>query len=246
VACYLCAYKSGKTPESPQPLPDGSAAAPTDELGACARCGVFACSIHSSRPSLFKCAICLPAEVVTRALAPPALGGAIGLRPDSGPISQAELIGQWAGGGPASPLNVRLRNALQRIQQDQQAAVGSGWVSRFSGEPNLVINFPDFVGRDVFQIRAFSGPAAPTLDVLSIGDAIRDGFAVPNTRDLEESEVTAVLGAMAMAYDVADEESRLPTPDQSSWRLDTPPWAITHPVLLDPSIWLVVAAYYLQ
>jgi hypothetical protein len=233
MACYLCAYKSPKTPETQEPLDDDSSASPTEELGACFDCGVFACSQHGTRYRLFKCAICKPATVVAQVLAPQPLAAVTGFPPVRLPLHQAAFVGR----SEASPeVFVQMRGALDRIRRDQEQAISSLERNELPPGPNIVFNFPSIV--------AAQADTGPSEDLRSIGDAIAERFAVPVRRDLSPNDVFGVLGALAMAYDVADDGSMVSAGGLEIRRRDVPPWRVSHPGLLDPAIWLVGTAYY--
>lgn len=236
MACYLCAYKSPKAPETQESLEDDSPASPTDELGACFDCGVFACSQHGTRYRLFKCAICKPATVVAQVLAPQPAAAVPGLPPVRLPLHQAAFVGRRE----ASTRGViQMRGALERIRRDQEQAMSSLERNELPPEPNIVFNFPSIV--------AAQADTGPSEDLRSVGDAIAERFTVPPVRGgVSPNDVFGVLGALVMAYDVADDQSTVSFRGLESRRRDVPPWRVSHPGLLDPAIWLVGTAYYLQ
>jgi hypothetical protein len=256
MACYLCAYQQTQTPQTVRPLPPTSPAAPHDPLGICWRCSVAACSAHGTRYGKFECAICTPGIAAQRALT-----GAPSVRPDepwpqSPAPTLARLVGEQAGGDQRQ----RAQGAVARLQRDHEVApdVRDVEAIRF-GEPNLIGNFaavarqvgaPEFVaptpagGRDAF---AGDGPPTDGVSLEAISAVVRETLSGRRLETSPESDVVA-LGALLLAMAVANE------PESRSGGTDSVPptevevlmpWDVSHPILLDPMIWVVAVAYHL-
>jgi hypothetical protein len=246
--CYVCAHLGSQKPKTPRPLPAGSPARPTDELGACNICGILACSLHGARSRLFECSMCVQAKVINDVVGvpptqptqlPPDLQNGVARRMARGLINASEVQPVVAQG-------------IQKIAFDQDEIR----LGRRSAE-NLVVNFSDVMGRRLRELglAVFIGrdPSAyillgqneTPLNLQSIGDSIAMNFWRRRSAAIGDHDVEAVLGAFAWAYDLADDETNAsPSAAEPYVRL-VPPWEVTHPDLLDPSVWLLGSAMFM-
>jgi len=125
-------------------------------------------------------------------------------------------------------------------------------------EPNLILNLgqvvrqvgveadflPEVQYRPDFERE--TGPELGGVSIDAVAAAVRETFMPQSLRIPPQGEVI-VTGALLLAMTVADHpaavephEAQVPAP-QIQIR---PPWEITHPVLLDPVMWLVATAYH--
>jgi hypothetical protein len=250
MGCYICAYQKTETPKRPAPLPPTSPAQPFWSLGTCARCSVWACSAHAYYSGRYVCAMCAPASATTRALSGGGSGGAAAI---------ARLVGEEASGEQVE----RTASAIQRIVADQRRPPDTrAFDSHGEGEtaPNVVW---DLAGawraqtqreaRFVREVRGARGSLFPRVGGISIDAVAADARDVFESFQAEPAEDAAlvVTGALVIATTVAHdpdatgeqgEHARI-APAEIELR---PPWAMSHPVLLDPVMWVVAAAYSLD
>lgn len=257
--CYLCAYQDTNQPKYPRGLPAGSPASPTDPLGACTQCNVLACSGHSSFAMQFFCAMCLAAAAIQAVVNPTGAGAS----PPSAEAAKAlarrvglEGEDHWEG----------VRRALELIARDAGPAARAA-----AGETNLVWDFAGAIQPSVhptsreaaeppprWVIPAVRNPdRAPVmvsakrpveLSLDAVGAGIRGLFAEQARTSFDEDDVLVVTGALVMALTVADDPGAAdsdgdPEVDPAQVEIRRP-WAVSHPVLLSPSAWLVAEAYH--
>lgn len=130
------------------------------------------------------------------------------------------------------------------------------------GEPNLVSNLAgeirrrmgvesdarmDFVAQ--VGVEGERGSVEGRVGVIqldAIGATVAATFANRELQ-LDAAAVTAATGALLMAMGTADRENfplALDAPPERVERTEVkPPWEVSHPVLLDPVIWLLATAY---
>ena len=264
MACYLCAYQRVQTPSTVQPLPAGSPALASSELATCWRCSVWACSAHGTRYGQFECAMCTPATAIVHATA----GGAppTGPSPGTGVAGAAVARARGAGYAASPQLHRRMHAALDQIAQDHRTArelassVQDPRGRRFApyvAEPNLVSNLGDVIRRydvdavvpSVRGLRPATDvggqPFADGLSLDAISAAVWDVFGDAETLHVEEDAVWTTTGAYLLGVAVADAEAghRLVEPDALPDAAELPaPWEVSHPVLLDPALWMVGTA----
>jgi hypothetical protein len=256
LGCYLCAYQTTYQPKNPMPLPTGSPASPTDPLGTCGQCSVWACSGHATRYAMFLCAMCRPAVAITGAVNPTGQRGA-----GAAATRAAMDVGLQVGAG--DDRQDRVRQALTRVSQD--AAQGRGRrVDLLPRPDNLVWDLAGatqdrFDGtrhipavRDPARARLLADLDQPVeISLDGIAGAVRGLFGdTPFLGEATDEQVTIVTGALVMAMAVADD------PDQSGFDGSInmapgsveikPPWEVSHPILLSPEAWLIASAYGLS
>jgi hypothetical protein len=269
VSCYLCAYKRSEKPRTLQSLPSGSPAGQNDELGTCAICSVWACSIHGTLYGVFECAICTPARSVKEATVAGSAGNAS--------AAMAYLVGLGA-----SPIvRARMGRALELVvgagrqqsdrQEDNRLLVVPG-----AEEPNLVTNLAEVIrgpasGPRAFvpAVRATSWAAGSMVDearleeaqptgavpsgaisIDAVGGSVREAFRGSRFLEPIREAETIATGSMLLAYSLAEETIATQRGEQPS---DWPglvdefraPWQVSHPVLLDPVMWMMGTAYVL-
>ncbi|MFL5909157.1 MAG: hypothetical protein ACJ768_01090 [Gaiellaceae bacterium] len=245
MACYLCAYQIGE-----------QLSAGGDSLGTCWKCSVWACSLHGTRHGQFECHICTPAAATQNAT-----GGA-GAPADR--TAPAAAIGYQAGLRAAGPVRENVEAALNVIREHQAPSVDPLTAMRLteprSGDPHLILNFAEVVRersgiRDDFvpgveegTMQTFAEPPEPAaVSIDAIGAVVRETFA-GRTLEVTPDVVAIVTGALLLSMAVANRPRWLgPIGDRLlSVAADAeivPPWEVTHPVLLDPVMWLVATAY---
>jgi hypothetical protein len=235
MSCYLCAYRLAYEPTTPDA---GTSHAPApDPLGTCWRCWVLACSEHGARVGQFTCAICDGAAVTQLVIAPDSLAATA---PASGSVPAARARGERA---PRELIEL-VAAALRRIADDGGAHIGRDERLELAlprrGEPNLVTNLSeairDLAGPDVEHVAdSRVGAESDGVSIDAVGAVVRELLA---NREivLSDGSVETVTGALLRSVEVAD-ESRSP--------LDAAmlaPWEMTHPILLDPVMWMVSTA----
>lgn len=251
MSCYLCAYRKSAKPSQPQPLPGGSPAQPNDELGTCSRCKVLACSEHGTRYAEFECAMCSGAIAVQHALS---------TQPEaSASASAAAALARQIGGRASRGQVDRMRGALQRIRRDQQTVVSAGQERALAAgrrDPNLVSDLAGFVRSRsrspriqegfVPMVRVGREVEIGSISLEAIAAVVREAFATSAIVEPNEEVARVALGAYFQALEIADqsEESRALRADDLPPPVDgPPPWEVSYPVLLDPVMWLIAAAY---
>ena len=256
MSCYLCAYQKTHVPKRPVPLPAGSPASPTDPLGTCGMCSVFACSGHGSRYGQFLCAMCRAGTAIATVVAPSASAG------EQGAATRAAVeVARRVGEETSRDRQERVYAALVRITSD--AAQGREPALRVV-EPraNLVWDFAGAIEpavgrrggnlpavRDPARARLLNdvpGPVEISLDAVS--GAIRGQFAAAPATHVTGDSAVVVAGALVMAVAVADDpdatESGSVVAHPSEIEIPAP-WDMSHPILLTPAAWLIAAAYLL-
>ena len=250
MACYLCAYQQTQTPKRPRPLPRSGPANPNRALGMCCKCCVLACAAHGARYARFECAMCNAASAAKQALLqPPAT-----VPPDPGTqaaVASARLVGQEADENQRQ----RVTAALVRISKDLRR--GSAPKSlEFDAAPNLVFDLDALIQRrtrakNVAAVHEGWAVAAEEggqqyLSIPAVAGAVRGLFEGAEPREVDDDTVIIATGALLFAMTIADE----PDADEaggeqvaSSDIAVKPPWDVTHPILLDPVIWLLATAY---
>jgi hypothetical protein len=266
VSCYLCAYLQPQKPATLRSLPKGSPASQDDELGTCKTCSVWACSMHGHRYSPFQCAMCVYATAATQALVAPATGNAAATVAHlTGSQASPAILGRVAGA-------LDLIVADGRRQADDRWDTRR-LVAPDDGPDNLVANLADVIRYRAGGPRAFvpavwdadlvaygaaladaapAGPVPPgAVSIDAVGGSVREAFAGREFIDPTGPAVTIAAGSLLLAYSLADVSIAARGIEQPvSWpgavdRL-SPPWAVSHPVLLDPVIWMVATAYLLS
>ncbi len=257
MACYLCAYKSKKRPRYPNPLDPDSPVPRNFALGTCARCSVWACSEHGARRGRFRCAICEPATAVETEFG---VGGAD--EPGKGAsIEVARAIGERA----STEQRDRAEEAISRVASAGGAAAGAGEAVAYEQaderEGNLVNDLAGVIRSRMRRVDREAEFIAPVQDVGEAGFPPVEGMELISIEAVsaevatrfEDVELGAggvspsvVTGALVLAISVADD--RAPdlglNPDPTaveSVELKAP-WEVSHPVLLDPVIWMLATA----
>lgn len=262
MGCYLCVY-------DPQAVPAGKPRSRFfshprgEEIGTCARCSVAACHVHGARRAQFECAICEPGRatesvLLSQAEASPSAASAAAL---------AHSVGAAAAGGGQD----RVRRALELIDRharERGREGGEEFLATSSSErrPNLLTNLAGVIrGQDAplrgeeaelglipkVQRERRSGESpedAVSIEEISAAVAATFGRAeaeFPHT----DTAVEVVHGAVLLAMSTADARNPAHTPGSYPAELAEvevlPPWSVTHPVLLDPVMWMVLTAYQL-
>jgi hypothetical protein len=245
VNCYLCAYKRPETPSAHHQLPAGSPAGANDELGGCWKCNVWACSTHGTRYGQFECAICTPASAATSVLVATPVAGAAATRAYN----------------PGARANSRLRtrvvsavNAVLRDSRRPQEIDARALAAPQTGNPNLVTNLADVIrehdpGLELGLVPATQddgqGRGITSVDV--IGGAVREQFTGVSLVEPDEHAITIVTGALLLGYALADDPTQAQRTEDGYGGWSTieylpPPWRVTHPVLLDPVLWMLGTA----
>jgi hypothetical protein len=260
MACYLCAYQSQERPGIHHALPHDSDVGPTEPLGTCWRCNVWACSLHGTRYASFECAMCNWASAVETA---------VGLESnrDDGSATLAAQLGSAA----SDEQLTRADAALQRVIDDQERMVDAprafdvlyGEFARSEGGENVVANLAGVIRgqsshreeaelvipkvRGLFGDEAGSVMDPGALSIDAVGASVRSRLRGQELRRVDGGE-RIVAGALLAAAAIADAETPslrqvAEAPAEVPLR---PPWEVTHPVLQDPLIWLLSTAYHLS
>jgi hypothetical protein len=260
MACYLCAHGSQDRPGIQQALPHDSKVGPTEPLGICWRCNVWACSLHGTRYSSFECAMCNSASATETALS-------LDSRRDGAPATLAARLAETA----SDEQLTRAGEALSRVVDDQRRLrevprafdILYREFPRFDFAGNIVADLAGVIraqvgeseGADLVmpKVRGIPGedarssldPAALSVD--AIGASVRSRLYGEDLRTVPGAE-RIVAGALLAAAALADDEApslRQVAEAPAEVRL-RPPWEVTHPVLQDPLIWLLSTAYHLS
>jgi hypothetical protein len=118
-------------------------------------------------------------------------------------------------------------------------------------EPNLVENLAGVIRQQVDMERGFiynvqGRDDSGTLSIDRIAAAVRATFRAVDLAELTPEVVVTVTGALALATRTADARSRASVSSRVLGEPEiSPPWAVTHPALLDPVLWMVGTAYQL-
>jgi hypothetical protein len=211
--------------------------------------------MHGTRYSPFECAICTPATAAKQALVAGSAGNAA--------AAVAHLVGSQATpafrdrAGAALELVVADGRRQADGQEDARALVAPD-----TGRPNLVTNLADVIRGSAGGPRAFlpavrattqetgSMPAG-AVSIDAIGGSVRETFAGREFLDPTPDAATIAAGSLLLAFSLADETIAASRSEQpASWpglANGLPaPWEVSHPVLLDPVIWMVGTAYALS
>lgn len=260
MGCYLCIYDpraipAGKPRQRFFPSPKG------EEVGTCARCSVAACAEHGARRAQFECAICEPGRatesvLLSQARESPSAGAAVAL---------AHSVGAAVSDGSQARVRMALeiisKHALQRERGEERLTAPSQ-----ERRPNLLANLAGVIrGQDVplrgeraglglipkVQPRRRADDIADDdISIEEISAVVAATFAgdevdFPRT----QTAVEIVHGAVLLAMSTADTRNPSLSPGSHSSELERvqvlPPWRVTHPVLLDPVMWMVLTAYQL-
>ncbi len=249
--CYVCAHRGSNVFGSA--LPSGSPAGPTDMLGVCYSCFVLACSEHANRPGQYQCVICQHKAAVIFASSPSTTGNTA-----SGPMANLRAASA-AGAAAAAESFVRatdasqgaletMGRALARLQDDaEQTSRQPRFVapdaarSRSSDieQPNIFTDLPSVVARQQRRQdlrpdipNAFGGMSLQAIAAAAHGTLFPPGSETSFGPGSEQVVLGALLGALSLADDQPATVGRLPAP-----------WAVAHPGLLDPVMWVIGVAY---
>lgn len=263
VSCYLCAYQKTQTPETPEPLPATAPTTATDALGSCWKCSVWACSLHGTRYGQFTCAMCLYAAAAVSALtsgrgapAPPDRGG------DGGGIARSLV--HLTGLAASESIRNQVQHALSRIGADHARLrrPGEPRPDLFDdAQPNLISDLPGGISRSQHPpdavlppVRglsisepASSGTRSEAVSIEAVGVQVRDTFAAIPELELDDASVLDVAGALILSLSLADTDTANEIAMRGFSELEASqlpaPWAVSHPVLIDPVMWLVATAF---
>jgi hypothetical protein len=244
MSCYLCAYQRTEQTERSLPLPDGSLAASSGPIGTCARCSVWACSMHGVRYAKFECAMCTPATAVVATMTTP--------QPEAVERSPAASLTYQFGRRLPRPVIQRTGAAVDRIREDQFRAREISSIEPRDPRPNLVMDLAtvieEYARGPRFLRTEDDARGGEILSTEAIAAAVRDQFADLELQDITYPTTVAVAGAMMLATGVANRDFEgdrhwLQQPVDSDF---APPWAARHPKLLDPVMWLIGTAYYVS
>jgi hypothetical protein len=261
--CYLCAYQLDEEPEALDGLPNGSPAWAGYALGTCYMCNVWACALHGTRYGQFECAMCTPAVATQHALSPAAPPADIGAR------VAAAAVAYEVGIQASDDVRSRVRMALIEIARHQRLVSPFEALSAAkprSGEPDLLLNFAEVIRARTGETGEFLpgvqpeapresvAPGAPrpargpqaSISIDALGGAVRAAFT-GKVLDVTADAIDIVAGALLLSMAVANRPRlRGHGPDAVDAALEAkvaPPWRVTHPVLLDPVMWLIATAY---
>ena len=260
MSCYLCAYQKTDRPQTVHPLPATSPVQPREELGTCWKCSVAACGLHGTRYWQFECAICTPAVATIQAFGAPARGELVPQDGGSPAAVIARLVGQRADAEQRTGVAHALVQIDAHLSGMREWSTADRWAAP-GDEPNLVQNFRgiaeafgvgDFVPEVQTGIEREAdapdfGPGGVSLD--AVAAVIRQTFASVSREAIEppsDDDIATVTGALLLAVATAHR----PASDERGSRAMAPgevvvpyPWEMTHPVLLDPVMWLIATAY---
>jgi hypothetical protein len=263
--CYVCAYLPDRRPAEPQPLPSGSPVGALDPLASCNTCSVWACSLHGTRYTAFECAICTQGKAVKAATAPDGgpdqaaaavLAREAGRQASDAELRRADVALELIASDQREPPRGESRRDFADEEKSPNlvyglaAAIREGVAEEAAGEfeeseRGFARHF-----REVPKVQGFTrSDATPIggagrISIEAIGAAVEATFA-----DVEISprpDAARILhGAVVLALSLADAETagRL---GESKGREEIPvkaPWEVSHPVLLDPAMWMVLTAY---
>jgi hypothetical protein len=164
----------------------------------------------------------------------------------------------------------RVRSAVDRIAQRSDAkdrvTDALALARPRSGEPDLLVNFAEVIrsrigesgdyipgvrrggSSDAFASGARQDPPRPesSISIDAVGAAVRDAFA-GRVIEVTDDAVEIVTGALLLAMAVANRPGHARSGgEMARAALDANvqlPWEITHPILLDPVMWVVATAY---
>ncbi len=199
--------------------------------------------------------MCTPATAATEAIVEGRIAGAAS--------SLAFLTGVYGN----DELRVRVGRAISRVVDDSRELSGAEpqrLVPPRTLRPNLVSNLADVI-RDqddrleagilpgVLGDGAESVPEAGEFSIDAVGGAVRQRFVPLRLRllvDEADPAVTTVTGALLMGYVLADAPiTSLAREFPFDWpqrvAILRPPWQVSHPLLLDPVLWMFGTALML-
>jgi hypothetical protein len=225
--------------------------------------------MHGTRYSLFECAICTPATAAKQALAAGAAGNAAAALAYLVGSQASPVVQERA----RAALGLVVSDSHRQIQgaEDRRSVVAPR-----VGDPNLISNLADVIRGIDGSPQAFvpavrtpgqgaepmegavpgepvpvGGAPAGVVSIDAVGGAVREAFT--GNEFLEPTGHAAMIaaGSLLLAYSLADETV-------AAWRRDHPaywpgleyrlpaPWQVSHPVLLDPVMWMVGTAYLMS
>ena len=79
----------------------------------------------------------------------------------------------------------------------------------------------------------------------AIGGAVREQFGTAEMAEPSQAEVRIVTGALLLGYALADDGTEAQRGDDGGWSQIgslPPPWQVSHPMLLDPALWMLGTA----
>jgi hypothetical protein len=259
--CYICAYKPTARPREQHPLTAGSSVGPNDPLASCKTCSGWVCSVHGSRYSAFECALCNAGKAAQEALAPdggPRKAAAAAFARDAGrwasdsDLEQARrVVGliqaeqrkgsrseehrEFIDGDPTGNLVYGLATVLRESLPDDVA-------KEFDGETRLFWQIPKVQGAEQFAASPkgeFGG-----ISVDAVGATVAAVFSEVEISPRPDAE-RVIYGAALLALSLADEDTatRLSESGPEGEIQIKAPWEVSHPVLLDPVMWMVLTAY---
>ena len=208
---------------------------------------MWACSTHGTRYGKFECAICTPAVAATSALVATPVGGSAVARAYSVGISSSNRLRSLVG----SAVNAVMEDSGRAEYFDPRAIAAPR-----TGAPNLVINLADEIraherALDQGLVAATqadgNGQGQGITSIDAIGGAVREQFAGTTLAEPNDDAVIIVTGALLLGYAMADDATEaLRTDDgQGGWsNIESlpAPWEVTHPILLDPALWMLGTA----
>ena len=271
MSCYLCAYKRTEKPGTLQSLPSGSLAGQNDDLGTCSVCSVWACSIHGTRYSLFECAICTPAKATTQATVAGSAGNAsaaiaylVGSQANpavQGRTQRALDLVVSAGRQPVDGQEDTLRLVVPG-EGEANLVTNLAEVIRELGGPRAFVpavratswaagSMADEARLEEAEPTGPAPSGAVSIDAIagSVREAFRDRqFLERTSEEIERVAVTIAVGSLLLAYSLAEEtiaNRRAEQPAAWPGLVDgfPAPWEVSHPVLLDPVMWMMGTAY---
>lgn len=271
MSCYLCAQKSPQKPNVSRSLPAGSPAGQNDDLGTCSICGVWACSVHGTRYSPFECAICTYASAAQQAVVAGSAGnaaaavaylaGAHATRALEDQV-QAALEFVVADGRRQSAGPEDIRSLVAPGAGEPNLVTNLAEVIRRSGGPQAFVpavratrweagSMVDEAMLDEAEPAGSVPAGAVSID--AIAGSVREVFAASSEfMDLAPDAARIAAGSLLLAYSLADEtvaarrggQPPVDEPAYRPWVEDSlpAPWEVSHPVLLDPVIWMLGTA----
>jgi hypothetical protein len=160
----------------------------------------------------------------------------------------------------ASPsLSNLVEAAIWRVFEDSRAfgqpLDGRSLVRPGLGEPNLITNLSEAIRqrwqrqRDQLSIAAVraDGEDYGNISVDAIGGAVRTRFGGREFAEPGTASIGTVTGALLLGYSLAESSiGNVRSENPIGWaetvdRLP-PPWQVTHPILLDPALWMLGTA----
>jgi hypothetical protein len=207
----------------------------------------LACSTHGTRYGKFECAICTPAVAATSALVVTPVTGSAAAR------------AHGVGARGSSGLRTQVASAFRAVVRDSGRTHdidARTLAAPRTGAPNLVTNLADVIREYDGELEGGLVPATQanggrqgrgitSLD--AIGGAVREQFAGVPLAGPNDAAVTIVTGALLLGYAMADDATEAQRTDdgQGGWsQIESlpPPWRVTHPILLDPALWMLGTA----